>query len=99
MDACNSIQFSSMNTLTLADLRGYQTGSGNSLMAVNQQLAIALGIALGALMLQLWRSSSVAQENLHMAFRFTFIGVGLITLLSSLIFSRLHVSDGQNLTN
>lgn len=97
MGTCNSIQFSSMNTLTLADLRGYQTGSGNSLMAVNQQLAIALGIALGALMLQLWRGS-FAQTDLHIAFQLTFIGVGMITLLSSLIFSRLHVTDGQNLT-
>ncbi len=99
MGAFNSIQFSSMNTLTLADLRGYQTGSGNSLMAVNQQLAIALGIALGALMLRFWRDSSFAQADLHIAFQLTFIGVGLITLLSGLIFSRLHVSDGQNLTN
>ncbi|WP_416190677.1 DHA2 family efflux MFS transporter permease subunit [Neisseria sp. CCUG12390] len=98
MGTCNSIQFSSMNTLTLADLRGYQTGSGNSLMAVNQQLAIALGIALGALMLQLWRDSSIGRADLHTAFRLTFAGVGLITLLSGLIFSRLHVSDGQNLT-
>lgn len=99
MGTCNSIQFSSMNTLTLADLRGYQTGSGNSLMAVNQQLAIALGTALGALILQLWRGSSVAQSDLHLAFRLTFASVGLITLCSGLIFSRLHVSDGQNLTN
>lgn len=42
--ACNSLQFSAMNTLTLADLRPQQTGSGNSLMAVNQQLAISVGI-------------------------------------------------------
>ncbi len=99
MGTCNSIQFSSMNTLTLADLRSYQTGSGNSLMAVNQQLAIALGIAVGALMLRFWRGSSFAQADLHIAFQLTFVGVGLITLLSSVIFNRLHVSDGQNLTN
>lgn len=98
MGACNSIQFSSMNTLTIADLRPYQTGSGNSLMAVNQQLAIALGIAVGALMLQGWTKTSVGQADLHDAFRLTFIGVGLITFLSGFIFSRLHVSDGQNLT-
>lgn len=96
--ACNSVQFSAMNTLTLADLRSYQTGSGNSLMAVNQQLAIGLGIALGAMMLQAWTKSSIGQENLHSAFRLTFAGIGLITWLSSYIFSRLHVSDGRNLT-
>ncbi|MCP1773076.1 EmrB/QacA subfamily drug resistance transporter [Neisseria perflava] len=98
MGTCNSVQFSAMNTLTLADLRGYQTGSGNSLMAVNQQLAIGLGIAVGALMLQLWTKSSIGQANLHTAFRLTFLGIGLITLASSFIFSRLHTSDGNNLT-
>ncbi|STZ76125.1 MFS transporter [Bergeriella denitrificans] len=98
MGACNSVQFSAMNTLTIADLRPYQTGSGNSLMAVNQQLAIGLGIAVGALMLQLWSKSSVGRENLHAAFQYTFIGIGLITLASGMIFGRLHLSDGRNLT-
>lgn len=98
LGACNSIQFSAMNTLTIADLRPYQTGSGNSLMAVNQQLAIGLGIALGALMLQVWHKSGVAADDLHMAFRLTFAGIALITALSSLVFTRLHVSDGRNLT-
>lgn len=98
MGICNSVQFSAMNTLTLADLRTYQTGSGNSLMAVNQQLAIGLGIALGALILQAWRKTDMGHADLHWAFQLTFFSIGLITLLSGLIFSRLHVSDGQNLT-
>ncbi|MCF7521068.1 MFS transporter [Neisseria sp. ZJ106] len=98
LGACNSIQFSAMNTLTLADLRPYQTGSGNSLMAVNQQLAISLGIAVGALMLQAWRKSDIGQSDLHWAFRLTFIGIGIITFAAGFIFSRLHISDGRNLT-
>ena len=95
---CNSIQFSAMNTLTIADLRAHQTGSGNSLMAVNQQLAISLGIALGALILQNWSQSSFTAGNLHLSFRLTLLSIGLITLVSSTIFSRLHISDGRNLT-
>lgn len=94
---CNSIQFSAMNTLTIADLRPYQTGSGNSLMAVNQQLAMGFGIALGALMLQWFSRSSLAGGNLHTAFRCTFAATGAITFVSGLIFARLHRSDGQNL--
>ena len=96
---CNSIQFSAMNTLTIADLRAHQTGSGNSLMAVNQQLAISLGIALGALILQNWSQSSFTAGNLHLSFRLTLLSIGLITLVSSTIFSRLHISDGRNLTD
>ncbi len=97
MGLCNSIQFSAMNTLTIADLRPYQTGSGNSLMAVNQQLAMSFGIALGALILQ-WLSGSTAVPSLHAAFRYTFIITGTITFLSSHIFTYLHRSDGRNLT-
>lgn len=98
MGLCNSIQFSAMNTLTLADLRPYQAGSGNSLMAVNQQLSMSFGIALGALMLQGWTKSSFGAENLHTAFRLTFLGIGAVTFASGFIFARLHRSDGQNLT-
>src|SRR5690606_285083 len=39
----NSIQFTSMNSISIADLRGYHTSSGNSLISVNQQLAIGFG--------------------------------------------------------
>ncbi len=93
----NSMQFSAMNTLTIADLRPYQAGSGNSLMAVNQQLAMSFGIALGALVLQLISKSQLATDNLHTAFRYTFIFLGSITFISGWIFTRLHNSDGRNL--
>lgn len=93
----NSLQFSAMNTLTISDLRPYQTGSGNSLMAVNQQLAVSLGIALGALVLQVFSKSTIGEENLHNAFRYTFVYIGMVTFASAWIFARLHRSDGQNL--
>lgn len=96
--ACNSLQFSAMNTLTLADLRPQQTGSGNSLMAVNQQLAISMGIVVGALILKNWTFLIPASSGLHSAFRMTLLSIGGITLASSLVFKRLHVSDGANLT-
>ena len=94
----NSLQFSAMNTLTVADLRSFQTGSGNSLMAVNQQLAMSFGIALGALILQFLSQSSIATDNLHTAFRYTFIYLGAITFISSWIFVGLDNRDGRNLT-
>ena len=95
---CNSLQFSAMNTLTLADLRPQQTGSGNSLMAVNQQLAISMGVVSGALILKNWTFLMPAAANLHPAFRMTLLSIGGITLASSLVFKRLHISDGANLT-
>ena len=95
----NSLQFTSMNTLTIADLRPYQTGSGNSLMAVNQQLAISFGIALGALILNFLSKTSIGTANLHNAFRYTFIYLGAITFASGWIFSGLHITDGDKLLN
>lgn len=92
---CNSLQFSGMNSITLADLRDNQVAGGTSLMAVNQQLAISFGIALGAGLLKLFSSNN--HDHVLHAFRYTFVTIGIITLLSSSIFAQLHRSDGNNL--
>lgn len=94
---CNSVQYAGMNALTIADLRPLQTGSGNSLMAVNQQLAISFGIALGALLLNLFGAGLPEGAPIHRAFRHTFILIGGITFCSSWVFTRLHPRDGDNL--
>ncbi|ALF58918.1 DHA2 family efflux MFS transporter permease subunit [Psychrobacter urativorans] len=95
MGACNSMQFSAMNTITIGDLQGTQTSSGNSLMAVNQQLAISFGIAFGAAMLNLLR------ERLHIdtliAFHITYWILGGMTILSGMYFLRLKPEDGRGL--
>ncbi len=96
---CNSLQYSSMNTLTIADLRPTQAGSGNSLMAVNQQLAISFGIALGAMLLNAFRNWPAAAPEIHDAFRYTFLIIGSITFASSWVFTRLHPRDGDNLVS
>ncbi len=94
----NSLQFSAMNTLTLANLRDYQNSSGNSLMAVNQQLSIGFGIAIGAMILRfLDQSSLFEQHNAYLAFRWTFFIVGFSTIASGFVFSLLHTKDGDNL--
>ncbi len=94
----NSIQFTSMNTIAIADLRNFHTSSGNSLLAVNQQLAIGFGIAFGLLVLRFFENhNQIIQGSLHTAFRYTFLVVGLITIIMGNVFRRLHVLDGNNL--
>lgn len=95
MGACNSMQFSAMNTLTIGDLQGAQTSSGNSLMAVNQQLAIGFGIAFGAALLNLLRER--LQMDTLMAFQTTYWVLGILTILSGLQFLRLKPQDGDGL--
>lgn len=93
----NSIQFTSMNTISIADLRNFQTSSGNSLISVNQQLAIGFGIAFGLIVLKLYENTDLIEGEIHNAFRYTFLTVGILTIISGLVFRRLHVSDGKNM--
>lgn len=93
----NSIQFTSMNTISIADLRNFQTSSGNSLLSVNQQLAIGFGIAFGLIFLKLFENTDLINGEIHNAFRLTFLTVGILTILSGFVFRRLHISDGKNM--
>jgi MFS family permease len=93
----NSIQFTSMNTISIADLRNFQTSSGNSLLSVNQQLAIGFGIAFGLIVLKLFENTDLINGEIHNAFRLTFLTVGILTILSGFVFRRLHISDGKNM--
>lgn len=94
----NSIQFTSMNTISIADLRNFQTSSGNSLVSVNQQLAIGFGVAFGLIILKLFENNAeIVKNGVHQAFRYTFVVVGSLTILSSLVFRRLHILDGNNM--
>ena len=49
-----STQFTAMNTITLADLTDENASSGNSVLAVTQQLAISFGVAVSAAVLRLY---------------------------------------------
>ncbi|OCG30874.1 MFS transporter [Gilliamella sp. Choc4-2] len=90
----NSMQYTAMNSITLANLENDNTSSGNSLMAVNQQLAISFGTGFGAVLLRLISNSA---STLH-AFQLTFVILGVVTVLSGFIFAQLKKQDGQNLT-
>jgi EmrB/QacA subfamily drug resistance transporter len=95
----NSIQFTAMNTISIVDLRQYHTSSGNSLISVNQQLAIGFGIAFGLIVLKIFEGDvKLIDDEIHNAFRYTFLVVGTLTILSGFIFRRLHFKDGENMT-
>ncbi|MRI63424.1 MFS transporter [Ornithobacterium rhinotracheale] len=94
----NSVQFTAMNSIAIANLRNYQTSSGNSLLSVNQQIAIGFGIAIGLAILRFFQHNPhFSQFGMHDAFRFTFLSIGAITVASTLVFARLNPADGDNL--
>ena len=94
----NSIQFTSMNTISISDLRDSHTSSGNSLISVNQQIAIGFGIAFGLIILKFFEGDTqLIKGNIHNAFRYTFLVMGILTILSGFVFRRLHFRDGDNM--
>lgn len=94
----NSIQFTAMNSISIADLRHYHTSSGNSFVSVNQQLAIGFGVAFGLIILKLFQGDlNLIHHEVHNAFRYTFLVVGFLTIISGFVFRRLHFKDGDNM--
>lgn len=91
----NSIQFTAINTLTVADLRPHQKSSANSLMAMNQQLAMGLGTALGAMLVRFNEFLLMdAAAGLYRGFQLTFVLLGAFTWLAGGLFRYLHDHDG-----
>lgn len=90
-----STQFTAMNTITLADLSDEHASSGNSVLAVTQQLSISFGVAVSAAVLLAFKGN----ENLSTVdqFHYTFLIMGGVTLLSSLVFLVLRPKDGRHL--
>ncbi|MBV8043135.1 MFS transporter, partial [Pluralibacter sp.] len=90
-----STQFTSMNTITLADLTDENASSGNSVLAVTQQLSISLGVAISAAVLRFYEG--IDGTNTVEQFHYTFITMGVITIVSAVMFILLKQKDGRNL--
>ncbi|MDM9616135.1 multidrug transporter subunit MdtD [Kosakonia cowanii] len=90
-----STQFTAMNTISLADLTDENASSGNSVLAVTQQLSISLGVAVSAAALRFYEG--VDGTNTVEQFHYTFITMGAVTVVSALTFMLLKAKDGRNL--
>lgn len=97
--AVNSIQLTSMNTISLADLGPKDASTGNGMLAVAQQLSISFGMSIGAMLLRGVESTPwLGRGDVEIAFKITFVLLGIITSLSALLFMKLKPTDGSALT-
>lgn len=89
--AVNSLQFTSMNTVTLLQLDDELASSGNALLAVGVQLSISFGIAIAAILLAFFNGSQPIMESVKVlpAFQQTFFIMGLFTVMSAFVFFQL----------
>ncbi|WP_419420144.1 MFS transporter [Legionella sp. D16C41] len=93
-----SLQYTSMNSIAYANVLSEDLSSATSIMSTVQQLSQSFGVAIAAILLNLFQVSHAANplltvETLH----YTFIAMGCITCLSLLIFGQLKKEDGQEL--
>jgi DHA2 family multidrug resistance protein-like MFS transporter len=87
--AFNSMQYATMNSVTLKDLSLEQASSGNALFSMAQMLAIGLGVTVGGALVKLFSGS---WSSPVLAFRLTFVLMGLVTMVSAMVFSAMRTA-------
>ena len=95
-----SLQYSSMNTLVYADVSPAETSSASTISSTGQQMSISFGIASASLVTALFipnRESATASQLVH-GIHQGFVVLGIWTMLSSIVFSRLTRKDGESVS-
>jgi EmrB/QacA subfamily drug resistance transporter len=97
--AVNSVQMTAMNTLTVIDLHGKTLSSGNSLVSVNMQLSMSMGVAIAGALLGGFvdLQQLPAAADIMRGFHLTFLCLGGLTLLAAGIFLQLRSDDGDTM--
>jgi EmrB/QacA subfamily drug resistance transporter len=93
-----SLQFTSLGTLTYADVSPPMMSSASTLASMVQQLSLSLGVSIAAILLHLslyLRGSHVLMTQDFVA---AFIVTGVLSLISALLFLRLSYDAGWELS-
>ena len=90
-----SLQFTSLNALSYADISNRRMSAATSLASVMQQLSASIGISLGAFVLEFTNKSVIDTEADFMT---SFISVALVAASSALFFMLLSSSAGDKLS-
>ena len=93
-----SLQFTSLNTLGYADIEPAQMSDAAAFVAVVQQLALAAGVALAAMLLDASRTADARGTLLTIDFSRAFVAVGLLSVGSVLMFWRLAPDAGAEVS-
>ena len=97
---CNSMQFSSMNTLAYADIEPKDSSQASTLSSSFQQLSMSFGLASGSIVTA-WFLGKVSQTNQLLvtnAIHHAFLTLAIVTMFSALLFYRLRREDGESIS-
>jgi EmrB/QacA subfamily drug resistance transporter len=92
-----SLQYTTMNTLVYADVTPSETSSASSIASTMQQMSISFGVACASLATAFFvpdRFHSNPDEMIH-GIHQAFVVLGILTILSTIIFSELKSGDGN----
>jgi len=95
-----SMQYTSMNTLVYADVSGSQTSGASTIAATGQQLAISFGVAGAGLIAAIFVPPELHShpDAIVGGVQHAFLALGVLTVLSSVVFMELRADDGANLS-
>ena len=96
----SSLQYTSMNTLVYADLDERDTSMGSSIASTMQQMSMSFGVAVASLTAAVFVPDRFRTnpEELIFGIHKAFIVLGLLTMISTLIFRGLRAEDGDNVS-
>ena len=92
-----SLQFTSLSAITYAEIEPRQVGSATGMASVGQQVSVSLGVAVGAMAVEVseWaRGHSVPETS---DFSAAFVVVGLMSMASALLMLRLPGGAGDEI--
>jgi len=97
--AFTSLQYTSMNTLVYADITPEETSQASSIASTMQQLSISFGVAAAGLTTALFvpTTGDSPAGMIHGVHR-ALIGLGILTIFSTLVFSSLRAGDGDDVS-
>jgi len=96
----SSLQYTSMNTLVYADLAERDTSMGSSIASTIQQMSMSFGVAVASLTTAVFVPDRFRATPLEMmsGIHKAFVVLGLLTVVSALIFRQLRAEDGVNVS-
>ena len=97
--AARSVGFTAYTTIAFADIDPETMRHANTIASTAQQLAIGVGVALGAVALRVgvWVAPAVGSASTLPAYRTAFMLVAAITLIAAVQASRLRRDGGAEL--
>ena len=96
----SSFQYTSMNTLTYADVLDSDASMASTIASTTQQLSLSFGVASASLTVALFipdRFHATPHQIAH-GIHLAFLALGGLTVLSTLLFRTLKPEDGDNVS-